>query len=314
MRENQIIENKPKREKLVSIISVNYNQPLVTQALLKSIFETNTYPHIEVIIVDNASKENPVEKWKIDYPEVLFIRSQENLGFAGGNNIGIRASKGELLFLVNNDTEFSIGLIQALVNTFEEFPDTGIVCPKINYFDQKDLIQYLGYTELHPITARNKCIGQYELDRGQFNNQTYLTAFAHGAAMLISRKAIVEVGLMDEIFFLYYEEFDWCLRFQHGQYKIRVNSNAVIFHKESISVGSDSTLKNYYMTRNRILLMRRHARFPQLLLFFLYFSFLVFPRNIIQYVLKRRFDKIRATLRAISWNFSNSSMIMPPHL
>lgn len=314
MRKNQIIDNKPKTEKLVSIISVNYNQPSVTEALLQSIFETNTYPDIEVIIVDNASNENPVEKWKIDYPEVVFIRSQVNLGFAGGNNIGIRASKGDFVFLVNNDTEFSAGLIQTLVNTFDEFPDTGIVCPKINYFDQKDLIQYLGYTELHPITARNKCIGQYELDRGQFDNQTYITAFAHGAAMLVSRKAIVDVGLMDEIFFLYYEEFDWCLRFQHARYQIRVNSNVVIFHKESISVGSDSSLKNYYMTRNRILLMRRHTSFLQLVLFYLYFTFLVFPRNIIQYALKRRFDKIRATLKAIAWNFSNSSNIMPPHL
>lgn len=314
MREKQIIENRPKTEKLVSIISVNYNQPSVTEALLQSIFETNTYPYIEVIIVDNASRENPIEKWKTDYPEVIFIRSHLNLGFAGGNNIGIRASKGDFVFLVNNDTEFSIGLIQSLVNTFEEFPDTGIVCPKINYFDQKDLIQYLGYTDLQPITARNKCIGQYQLDRGQFDNQIYVTAFAHGAAMLISRKAIVDVGMMDEIFFLYYEEFDWCLRFQYAQYKIRVNSNVVIFHKESISVGSDSSLKNYYMTRNRILLMRRHARPVPLLLFFLYYSFLVFPRNIIQYALKRRFDKIRATFRAIAWNFSNSSKIVPPHL
>ena len=310
LREKNVIKSQAGTEKKVSIISVNYNQPLVTEALLQSIFETNTYPNLEIIIVDNGSKVNPTDRWTAKYPEVIFLSSEINLGFAGGNNLGIQASNGDFVFLVNNDTEFTIGLIEKLLITFEDFPDTGIVCPKINYFDQKELIQYLGYTELHPITARNKCIGQYEIDKGQFDHQIYATAFAHGAAMMVSRVAIDKVGLMEEGFFLYYEEFDWCLRFRENGYKIRVNSHVKIFHKESISVGTDSALKNYYMTRNRILVMRRHTGLMHFCLFSLYFAFVVFPRNLLDYLLKGRFDKIRAMLRAIGWNFTHSSKML----
>src|SRR5436853_502369 len=108
--------------KLVSIITVNFNQSYVTDALLASIYVTNNYNAIEIIVVDNGSTQNPVPAWTVKYPNVSFIRSEQNLGFAGGNNLGINAAKGDYYFLVNNDTEFTPGLIETLLAAFDKNP------------------------------------------------------------------------------------------------------------------------------------------------------------------------------------------------
>ncbi|WP_316844665.1 glycosyltransferase family 2 protein [Pedobacter psychrodurus] len=291
----------------ISIISVNYNQPDVTQELLDSIFTTNTYLNTEVIIVDNGSRENFIPIWKDRYPQVKFIHSEENLGFAGGNNLGIAAADGDYLFLVNNDTEFTSGLLETLSGTFQDFPDTGIVCPKINYFEHPGKIQYVGFTELTSITARNQCLGQFEDDRGQYDDRVYITAFAHGAAMMVSRKVFQRAGLMAENFFLYYEEMDWSLRIRKAGFKIRVNTSALIYHKESVSVGADSPLKIYYMNRNRILLVRKHSVFYKQILFFLYFGLMVFPRNLLQFLIRGKFKHITAMCKAVYWNLTHST-------
>src|SRR4051812_21030866 len=98
--------------KKVSVITVNFNQPVVTEALLDSISKVNTYSELEIIVVDNGSKMDVTTDWNIKYPNVKFIRSDANLGFAGGNNLGIKEATGDYLFLVNNDTEFTEGLVE----------------------------------------------------------------------------------------------------------------------------------------------------------------------------------------------------------
>jgi len=293
--------------KKISIISVNYNQPTVTLQLLDSIFTTNTYPNIEIIIVDNGSSENFIPIWKDRYPQVKFIQSEVNLGFAGGNNLGIKAADGDYLFLVNNDTEFTPGLLETLSATFQDFPDTGIVCPKINYFDPPRKIQYVGFTELSPITARNQCLGQFEDDKGQYDNSVFITAFAHGAAMMVSGEVCKQTGLMAENFFLYYEEMDWSLNIRKAGFKIRVNTAARIYHKESVSVGTDSPLKIYYMNRNRILLVRKHFDFYKRILFCFYFGLIVFPRNFLKFLISGKLKHISAMFRAVYWNLSNGT-------
>lgn len=293
--------------KKISVISVNYNQPAVTQQLLDSIFTTNTYPNIEIIIVDNGSKENFIPVWKERYPQVKFIQSELNLGFAGGNNLGIGAADGDYLFLVNNDTEFTPGLLETLSATFQDFPDTGIVCPKIRYFEYPRKIQYVGFTELTSITARNQCLGQFENDKGQYDNKVFITAFAHGAAMMVSREVCEQAGLMAENFFLYYEEMDWSLNIRKAGFKIRVNTFAQIYHKESVSVGADSPLKVYYMNRNRILLVRKHFAFYKRMLFCLYFGLIVFPRNFLKFLIRGKLKHINALFKAVYWNLSHNT-------
>jgi len=292
--------------KLVSIITVNFNQSYVTEALLQSIISTNSYDGIEVIIVDNGSKVNSVPEWEIKYPEFKFIRSEANLGFAGGNNLGIRAAKGDYLFLVNNDTEFTPGLVETLVSVLDENPKVGVVSPKIRYFDEPGMLQYMGYTAMNYFTASNSCIGQFETDRGQYDDLTGPTGYAHGAAMMIKKECIEKAGLMSENFFLYYEELDWCDHIKKKGYQIWVVTNALIYHKESVSVGKASALKEFFMNRNRILFIRRNAPVIARFIFYIYFILLVTPRNVLKYMKDGHSDFIKWLLKAIWWNITQN--------
>jgi len=292
--------------KPVSIITVNFNQGYVTEAFLTSIDLTNNYSPVEIIVVDNGSKVNNVPEWTVKYPDIKFIRSEENLGFAGGNNIGIKEATGRYLFLVNNDTEFTPGLIETLVDKLESNPRIGIVSPKIRYFDRPDMLQYMGFTSMNYFTARNQCIGQFETDKGQYDQLTGPTGYAHGAAMMIRKECIEKGGLMAENFFLYYEEMDWCDHIKKAGYEIWLVTGALIYHKESVSVGKASALKEYFMNRNRILFIRRNAPLHAKIIFYLYFFTIVVSRNVLKYVQTGHTDFIKWLFRAIWWNISNS--------
>jgi GT2 family glycosyltransferase len=292
---------------LVSIITVNFNHPAVTEALLMSIFSTTTLLDIEIIVVDNGSRHDPIPVWKIKYPNVIFIRSDSNLGFAGGNNLGIAQAKGDYLFFVNNDTEFTPGLIETLGETLDKDKNIGIVSPKIRYFDEPDMLQYMGYTPMNYFTARNTCIGQFEVDKGQYDNLTGQTGYAHGAAMMVRKKCIEKAGLMAEQFFLYYEELDWCDHIKKAGYQIWLITDALIYHKESISAGKNSALKEYFMNRNRILFIRRNAPAVAKILFYIYYSFIVAPRNIFNYIKTGHHDYIKWLLKAIWWNITEKT-------
>lgn len=133
-------------------------------------------------------------------------------------------------------------------------------------------------------TCRNECIGQFETDHGQFSNVSAETGYVHGAAMMIRRSALKAAGNMAENFFLYYEEMDWCEQIKRSGFKIWINTNALIYHKESLSVGKNSAIKEFFMNRNRILFTRRNATAGQKLFFWFYFICFVTPRNVIKYL------------------------------
>ena len=292
--------------KKVSVITVNFNHSHVTEELLQSIAQENSYSSLEIIVVDNGSKDNPVPEWKEKYANVIFIRSEKNLGFAGGNNVGIKASTGDYLFFVNNDTEFTKGLVETLAKTLDDEILVGMVSPKIRYFDRKDMLQYAGYTPMNYYTCRNSCVGQFEIDNGQYDSVTGKTGFAHGAAMMIKKEAIDKAGLMPENFFLYYEEMDWSDHIKHAGYEVWVNMQALIYHKESVSVGKKSALKEYFMNRNRILFIRRNANFPQRCFFYFFFMLIVTPRNIVTYLKDGDTSFIKMLFKAIWWNLTNN--------
>jgi GT2 family glycosyltransferase len=292
--------------KKVSIITVNYNGKLVTEELLYSLQHINTYPNLEVIVVDNASRENPVPEWQKKYPHYTFIRAEENEGFAAGNNLGIDAATGDFLFFINNDTIVTPTLIAQMVEAMEANEKIGLLSPKIMYHEKPNIIQYCGFTPMNFYTCRNACIGQYEEDKGQYNAASGTTGYVHGAAMMARKEHIALVGKMPENFFLYYEEGDWCEMFKRKQLDIQVLTTAVIYHKESMAVGKNSVLKEYFITRNRILFIRRNAWFYQNFVFLLYFFLVVTPKKIIGFAIKREWKFIVAFIQAVWWNLTNS--------
>lgn len=297
----------------VSIISVNYNQAAVTVELLESI-KRLTFKDLEVIVVDNASKEDPSAALLASYPSIKIIKSANNLGFAGGNNLGIDASTGEYLFFINNDAEIVEGTIESLLALFERVPNLGVVSPKLCYYtpdETIDTIQYVGSTEVSTFTGRNRTFGELEEDRGQYV-LARPTAYAHGAAMMIPREAIERVGNMPEEFFLYYEELDWCAQFRRAGYEIYIEPNALVYHKESLSVGKLSTLKTYYINRNRIYFMRRNKSRLAFFIFSTYLFLLVLPKHALSFAVNRQWQHLDVFLKAIRWNYGTLDAASTP--
>ena len=208
----------------VSIITINFNGLKDTCELIDtSPLEDKS---IEVIVVDNASKEDEATVIEQRYSQVKVIRSKENLGFAGGNNLGIKAAHGKYLFFINNDTllrckkeDVICKMFLPLIERLESSPKIGMVCPKIRFAWGENPIQFAGYTPLSRITLRNKGIGCGEPDQGQYD-VAHTTPYAHGAAMIVKREVIEKVGMMPECYFLYYEELDWSMMFRREGYDI----------------------------------------------------------------------------------------------
>jgi hypothetical protein len=261
---------------------------------------------LEIIIVDNASDINSENEFKEIIPELLFIRSKTNIGFAGGNNLGIAQAKGDYILLLNNDTEIVKGSIETLVNELKSDNNIGLLSPLILYHDDQTIIQYAGFTPLNYLTARNKQLGLYKKNTGQYNELSYQTGFCHGAAVICRKTDLIKAGLMDESYFLYYEELDWCEKFKRIGKTINFTGKTHIYHKESISVGKDSPIKIYFMTRNRMLFIRKNTGLFNTILFSLYYTFIACPKLMLALAKNGNSNKVKYVLKGLLWNFTNS--------
>lgn len=259
---------------------------------------------MEVIVVDNASKQDEANIISERYPQVKVIHSKHNLGFAGGNNLGIKEAKGKYILIINNDTYFKEFNIDALIERLESSDRIGIVCPKLRFAWGSNTIQFAGYTSLTNITVRNQAIGFGEEDHGQYD-KGHPTPYAHGAAMLIKREAIKKVGLMPECFFLYYEEIDWSMMFTRAGYEIWYDPTCTVYHKESQTTGQNSPLRTYYITRNRLLLVKRNYKGINKYLSYLYLIAIVAIRDILKYSITRQHELTKAVVKGIL-DFKNS--------
>lgn len=279
----------------LSVITVNYNGLKDTCALIDTIpFNED----MEVIVVDNGSIKDEASILQEYYPNIKVIRSDKNLGFAGGNNLGIKAATGKYLYLINNDTVFKDFNPQILINRFESPSKIGIVCPKIRFAWYNSPIQFAGYTPLSSITVRNKAIGFGEEDNGQYD-APHKIPYAHGAAMMLKREVIDKVGLMPECYFLYYEELDWSMMISRAGYEIWYEPDSTIYHKESQSTGQNSPLRTYYITRNRLLLVKRNYKGIKKYLAYTYLQIIVAARDILRYLFKGRIDLLKATTKGL---------------
>jgi len=292
--------------KLTSIITVNFNQPAVTIEFLNSVKQHAKQDEVEVIVVDNGSKEDHGDAFQKAYTGLVYIRSDKNLGFAGGNNIGIEQAKGDYLLLLNNDTEITNNLIDVLKAELDRDSTIGLVSPLIIYYQDPDIIQYAGFTEMNYLTCRNAGIGSFEKNNGQYDNDSRQTAFIHGAAVMCRKADLEKTGLMDERYFLYYEELDWCERFKRAGKKIWFTGKTKIYHKESISVGKESIIKTYFMTRNRMLFIRKNTGWLNTILFSIYYILVACGKQAYLYLKKGRKDLLKWLLHGIGWNLTHS--------
>jgi len=291
---------------LISVITVNYKQLGVTLDFLKSIKSHAADLPIEVIVVDNASTVDCGPDLKSVLPDVIYIRSEENLGFAGGNNLGIKQATGDYLFLLNNDTEITAQLFGKLMHELEIHPEVGLISPLLLYFEDKQCIQYAGYSKMNYFTGRNSARGVMERDIGQYDAVSEEIGYCHGAAMMCRRRDMEQVGLMDERYFLYYEELDWCEKFKRAGFKTWFCGGAKVYHKESISVGKESALKCYFMARNRMLFIRKNTSAFTSLCFGFFFVLVASTKQALTYLVKGRLDLLKWHYKGVWWNFTHT--------
>lgn len=284
------------RQPDISIITINYNGLQETCELIESLQQFLHKCLYEMIVIDNGSIQNEAVILQKKYPQILVIRSDQNLGFSGGNNLGIRIAKGKCIFLINNDTFVIDDSLIYLYKRLMTSPVIGAVSPKIKFAFPPQNIQFAGFTPLSKYTLRNQSIGYNEPDEGQFDIPR-TTSFLHGAAIMIKQEVIEQIGLMPEIYFLYYEEMDWCTRMIDHGYQLWYEPHCTIYHKESCSTGKDSPLKTYYLTRNRLLYAWRTRRGGTLFISLLYQLLIANLKNVIVNLVYFKWSQVNAIFK-----------------
>ncbi|MBQ5819088.1 MAG: glycosyltransferase family 2 protein [Bacteroides sp.] len=267
---------------IVSIITINFNGLHDTCAMIESLKQHETYPY-EVIVVDNGSKQDEASIIAERYPTVKVVRN-ENTGFAGGNNVGLRLAEGEYIFFLNNDTEIKEPVLEKLVTPLKMNEKCGGVSPMIRYFHAPDTLQYAGFTELTNITLRNSCIGFGESHK--LHTQAHPTASLHGAAMMVPMRVIEKVGTMTEVYFLFYEELDWSEQIKRGGYELWYEPSVSIYHKEGQTARKGSAMREFYLSRARVLFARRNRFGFKRLLCCLYLLSIATPKKALTYLLQ----------------------------
>jgi GT2 family glycosyltransferase len=215
------------------------------------------YEVADILVVDNASRDDTPAAVRARFPEALVIETGANLGFAAGNNVGLRYAlehNYDYALLLNNDTEVAPDFLDELVEAAEADPAIGAIGPMIYYHERPDMIWSAGgvIDWRHGNSAMR---GVGERDRGQYRTATDVD-FVSGCALLCKRAALERAGLLDERFFMYYEETEWCVRAARAGFRIVHLPAARIWHKIPLDARADQPYVAYYMTRNRLLFLR----------------------------------------------------------
>ncbi|MDY9922734.1 glycosyltransferase family 2 protein [Methanobacterium sp.] len=318
----------------VSIVIINWNGWEDTIECLESLFHIN-YPNFDVIVVDNDSKDDSLEKIRSycsgdlkvesgffkynpdnkpinlvvctekfddmefhlkkeisDSNQIILIKNDENIGFPGGNNTGMKCAlkffKPDYILLLNNDTVVEENFLDELVKNGESREDVGILGPKIYFYDEPHTIWSAG-CRISWKLSRGIQIGTNEVDKGQYDSEREVE-YVSGSAFLIKREVIQKIGLMDENYFLYFEESDWTLRANQKGYNSLYIPQAKIWHKVSRSGGGISKPTGlYYITRNRWIFMKKWAKKRDYFVFIIYqiLGALVFPLGLSIYYKNR---------------------------
>ncbi|URZ14840.1 glycosyltransferase family 2 protein [Clostridium felsineum] len=270
---------------LVYIIILNYNGYKDTIECVNSI-EKITYSNYKIVIVDNASKDSSAEILKKNFDKHVIIQAESNRGFAAGNNIGIKYAidnGAEYVLLINNDTVVEKDFLMNLVKNIDVNKKVGMLTGKIYYYAEPKRIWFAG-GGINELKGNAYHVGMNEIDVGEKYSCKQQIKFASGCFQLISKELINNVGYMNEKYFMYYEDTDYCYRIINSGYKILYEPNSVIYHKVSSSTGGcKSFFTQFYMTRNRLIFINKYMngiyKYTSLVWFYLTFFIKIFDRR-----------------------------------
>lgn len=302
------------KKKLASVIILNFNGRKYLKKCLDSL-KRQTYPAVEVILIDNASTDGSVKYVKENFPCMKVVENQRNVGFAEGNNIGANYASGDYLVFLNYDTEVDPKWLEMLIKAVESFPNATICGSKILDMKYRNILQEVG--GLCDAYGFSLSRGWSETDRHQYE-KIIETFYVSGASLLIKKEMADRIGLFDSKYFFNQEDVDLCWRAHLAGYKVLVNPLSIVYHKggesapgaPSVNIGKEkgkyvtSAWRRYFAERNILRTVLKNYGFFSLvkvlpIFFFMYFS------EIVLYVFIGRFNAALAYLKALLWNIRN---------
>lgn len=245
--------------KKVYVIVLNWNGKADTLECLRSLRAT-AYENYRVVLVDNGSEDDSIPAVRAEFPAVEIVAVGRNLGFAGGNNVGIQHALdagADYVYLINNDTTVDPAYLTELVAAAEADPKVGAVGGKIMYFSEPERIWFAG-GKMNWLRNKGEHIGLDEIDAGQYDTPKEV-AYLTGCSLLVKREVLEKVGLLEEDYFLYYEDADFSLRVQNAGYSTVYAPKSKIYHKVSRSTKPGSASYVYYHVRNGLVNARRNG-------------------------------------------------------
>jgi GT2 family glycosyltransferase len=302
-----MVFNKRSQDARVAVILLNWNGVHLTVPCINSLI-TGTVKPTTIIVVDNASTDRSIETLRASFADIDIVVNEKNLGFTGGNNVGFKRTltgNYDFIWVLNNDTVVKDDCLKNLLQAM--YDDSNIVAAsgKILYEDPSDRIWYAG-AEFSYWSLRTSHRGEMEKDIGQYNLPEDVP-FISGCCIFMRSSALVTVGFFDNNFFAYSEDVDWCLRAKRLGLRLRYVPQAMIYHKVSASFktvstpkagGTSSPFAIYLVTRNRMLLIRKHTTALQ----FLTASIAFFSRCFyygLAYILLFRTTKLQSLCKGI---------------
>lgn len=285
--------------KKICIILVNYNGAEDTIECIKSLQENEKKIDYEIVVVDNKSTDDSVQKLR-NIKDIKLIESDENLGFAKGNNLGIKyavENNFDYILLLNNDTVVEVDAIFKLQQYIEQEKDVGIVAPRIMYYSNKNLINYCGGH-----IDWLKCATIHENYKNKFDEsmpKNFYTEFITGCCMLIKKEVIKDVGMLPEEYFMYFEDADYCVQVKEKGYKLAVNTESTIYHKVSVSSGGEnSPFSIKWGNRNRLIFIKKYRKYSKGIMTYLFYYISRFIL-IMKYMIKGDRERQNALLDGI---------------
>lgn len=271
----------------VSIVLLNCNRNDDTLECIRSLKQTGD--KFNIILVDNGSQPTPENLYKRAFPDVVFLRNEQNLGTPIGNNVGIRYAlkrDADYVMMLNNDTVVRECFLSPLLRVMEEDPTIGVAGGKVYFYSDPKRIWFAG-GKYSRITTRSAHIGILKLDH-EVKDAIDEPDFISGCYALFRSSVLKKIGLLDEQFFAYMEDADLCLRIKQNGFRLRYVPEAVILHKVSTTIKIDSPFYLYFNMRNKILMLRKHCSFLERFGSIPYLSF-YYGRQLIRLAVKWRY-------------------------
>ncbi len=251
----------------VSVIIVNWNTAQITRDCLESVYQQTDGIDFEVIVIDNASSDDSVAVIKEKFPQVVLIENDDNAGFAAANNQGMKSVKGRYILLLNSDTIVLDGAIQKTQSFADAHLKAGIVgCRVLNpdktlqpscFMFPSILNMFLWVTYLFKIFHNSRFFGREWMSWWDREDKREIDVVT-GCFMLVRREALEQVGMMDEQFFMYFEETDWCWRFKQAGWKVMFTPSAKIIHLGGVSSGQIKTKMVNQWRKSMLLYYKKH--------------------------------------------------------